>query len=846
MRKKVKQFKEDYTKTFIVIIAILAILFLIFWVKIGLYVNFMLGNDVLIKLDVDNDRFFLTNGEQENIKLEASVKTNPFCKAYCTLQFKELATNKILDQQELTLTAGNSFTKEYTLTNNNDMQGQDVYSFRLECQGKESFLCHTNKASTRRDMIITVDHNLNELQEEIKADSKTILSSIGNSLEMQSFIYEEVNLATQNITFKEITGELLLEKSKLEFIQGSISQMESLWFIQSFRELDSLMKTSSKTIKNKLTECKKHNNKILGTINTYNSLIETFTLSKTQITEISESSFTSNSMFLEVKQVILYYNTAIADFNSDSDLNSKISKADWIKRESDESFYEVLQEKEIEVLTREIEGDLIYDTLCVIDNNYCLDHPDILSRLEQENFNILESCQYLDDLNSDLNIIYNSIKDNVNSTYPKTDEFWENVSDIVSNKNRIVLSDYIIQFSPSHRNYDKINDIITVPELILEAGYSVPYIKNALIWQLIQDKPPVCTFINTPLPLIDNTTLIKITLSQELRDSIEFGHLSSGDLLNSLESEKSTPSSTIIPDSRSVNTSESSELYFLSEPIDQCCLLGECYDCCLTRKCRDNKDNYPIILVHGHAFNKDTSAEYSLDIFNDLQDGLEKDNYLSAGAINLYAEQEAFKDKWAKIPLPLTIKISYYFDLLQEEGNYQIVQTKSENIETYSLRLKEIIDVVKEKTDRPKVKIVAHSMGGLVVRRYLQIFGEDNVESITFVGTPHEGVVGQVAELCPVLGEELECRDLNEGSIFMRKLDLGGLPSLNITNIVGVGCDMDSEDGDGITIKRNTFMDEFNNYLIKGTCAGTAYLHSAMLDFQKHPETYDIILKGIE
>ena len=97
-------------------------------------------------------------------------------------------------------------------------------------------------------------------------------------------------------------------------------------------------------------------------------------------------------------------------FNSDSDLNSKISKANWIEKESNESFYNVLQEKEIEVLTRELDGDLIYDTLCNIDSNYCLSHPTINNRLEQENFNILESCQYLEGLNSDLSII-TQIKD---------------------------------------------------------------------------------------------------------------------------------------------------------------------------------------------------------------------------------------------------------------------------------------------------------------------------------------------------------------------------------------------------------------------------------------------------
>src|SRR3989344_3003522 len=104
-------------------------------------------------------------------------------------------------------------------------------------------------------------------------------------------------------------------------------------------------------------------------------------------------------------------------------------------------------------------------------------------------------------------------------------------------------------------------------------------------------------------------------------------------------------------------------------------------------------------------------------------------------------------------------------------------------------------------------------MGGLVARRYIQIFGEDSVQLLLMTGTPNKGIVGRVRDFCPLLGEGLECRDMQEGSLFLSKLnDPGQQPLLPM-------------------------------YIIAGSCPG-AYsepLHTAMLDIGRYPEVYGII-----
>lgn len=62
------------------------------------------------------------------------------------------------------------------------------------------------------------------------------------------------------------------------------------------------------------------------------------------------------------------------------------------------------------------------------------------------------------------------------------------------------------------------------------------------------------------------------------------------------------------------------------------------------------------------------------------------------------------------------------------------------NYETSAFLLKEKIDEVQEKTGSSKVDIVAHSMGGLVSRYYIQSkYYEYDIDQLIFLDTPHNG-----------------------------------------------------------------------------------------------------------
>ena len=86
-------------------------------------------------------------------------------------------------------------------------------------------------------------------------------------------------------------------------------------------------------------------------------------------------------------------------------------------------------------------------------------------------------------------------------------------------------------------------------------------------------------------------------------------------------------------------------------------------------------------------------------------------------------------------------------------------------------RLKTFIDEVKDVTGRDKVDIVAHSLGGLVVRLAIADFDlGDSITKLVTLGTPHKGTFpARFATAQKIM-------DLRPGSPFIERLDKSGIP----------------------------------------------------------------------
>lgn len=280
--------------------------------------------------------------------------------------------------------------------------------------------------------------------------------------------------------------------------------------------------------------------------------------------------------------------------------------------------------------------------------------------------------------------------------------------------------------------------------------------------------------------------------------------------------------------------------YNLPEQEKICCLDNECKTCEIQKK-------YPIILVHGHNFNSAISADNSINLFTKMQKKLEEAGYLNAGEFYLYESTRKNSGTLGTITKPIVALSSYYFDFMDKPEGYQSVQIKSENIETYAIRLRELIENIKFETGSEKVIIITHSMGGLVARKYVQIFGPQDVDRMILIASPNNGVSGKIKDYCDVFGAISECEDMSEDSLFINKLNTRDMPSVKTINIVGTGCLMDSKDGDGIVTKESAELngDSIKNIEVSGQCSGVEFFHNDILDTNKYPQVFEEVKKGL-
>ena len=134
-------------------------------------------------------------------------------------------------------------------------------------------------------------------------------------------------------------------------------------------------------------------------------------------------------------------------------------------------------------------------------------------------------------------------------------------------------------------------------------------------------------------------------------------------------------------------------------------------------------------------------------------------------------------------------------------------------------------------------------MGGLVTRRYLQIFGDNSVYKGILIASPNHGVNGTILKYCSLFGAKLECDDMAPDSLFLNKLNNAKKPTIPIYNIIGIGCDTDGETGDTVVTNKSAYLDYATNYFINGTCSELNFnsLHTKIVDPNKNPQVYNIV-----
>ena len=410
-----------------------------------------------------------------------------------------------------------------------------------------------------------------------------------------------------------------------------------------------------------------------------------------------------------------------------------------------------------------------------------------------------------------------------------------------------INSEFLVLNNAVYNNLTFYNIISDKIEMI---RYNLRNIENSTFSNatLIEVNKTVYEFNNLDLILNKNSTIFskaRIITDLETKTFSLLDMVQQDKLLNLSENTFTQNLNNLSLVKKSFKNINSSIEPLINEPESECCLFGECEKCC-DDSCISDKSNYPIVFVPGHIFNKEVSSDYIFHSFNEIQTALEKDGYLNAGSVfTTYSSQ---KGVWGKVNSPLTVGSSYYFDILKNTQGETLFESKTDNLDTYAIRLNDLIKTIKLKTNKDKVVIITHSMGGLVARRYLQIFGDDSVSKLIMITSPNKGISGSTSSYCPIFGSKVECNDMEESSLFINKVSNGEIPKIPVYNIIGIGCDTDGEVSDGVIKNRSAYLDFASNYYINGTCNSFKfeYFHVEILKTKTYPQLLEMIKKFLK
>lgn len=884
-----------------IIIAIAIILFL--GTSIVSFLS-LIKEDLTLTLIPNQKSLNLYQGESENLSFFIQPKFNGVCFSICETEFIDLSKGIILSSKNFTIYPFQIKEINQTVESPEVGIGQKSYNLNIRCRSLRTPLCITQKKWSQNTAYITLNYNFNPEKGQIKDIAKSNLTDVLLMLNSTDYYLQETSDIFNQIQNKTVIENKKINKKTINEINFNsttkqIIDLRRLWEEEEYSLIlealtdeffEKLFLLNNQTIIN--------NQEMKSEVSLHNQIISFIKNEEKTINLLEFSGFYSDEKRDFLKQYNRFLNL---NFSNLQEINNDFFVS---KQDLDSSYLSIMQKAKINLSSER-------NLRCSL-KDYCLDNEisenfnDICYNIERNKNEMQNANNYfaynyaiknginLPELSKDnayeLLYAYLNITD-----YLKNKKFLEETKILYSNEIIYVTNIEIKEQNREIKNLNEkimvLNSLIKIANLkILENGSEDLNLCHKLISKCNDEEDFLKrkNLVNRTIDYCENK-IIEVINGVGGKENITLTDLSSFNLLIEKTAENFTPTFPLDYEIMAINLTSlnNSEIYEfdqkiclmpenystirfnltelkisefnsfnqtieieLLEPVYICCVFGICNVCCTNESCLNDSKSYPIIFLHGHPFNEAHSPEYSLNIFNQLQSKLSEEGFINAGIVSPESGySEIPGGEWGFSGMPVTIKASYYYNVSQETGQTLIEITKTtEHITAYSDRLQNIIELIKYRTGRNKVNIVAHSMGGLVVREYLRKYGEESINKLIMVGTPNNGILGEVDQYCPVLGAKIECNEMKQNSSFLQELN-AYVPKnkTKFYTITGIGCKMNNLNGDGIVVSTNVGLPYARNYNITGSCSTLfSLLHIELLNIKKYPLTYEAIRAALE
>lgn len=670
--------------------------------------------------------------------------------------------------------------------------GQNVYGLKVRCSNIESSSCITKspirmqKSSIFANYIPTSEETI--LKQSLKKELLVLFDKTMNlNLEARK-INALLSISNNRMLYAHIINYSDFN-NRLDYLNNLTKRMEMFWDDENYLKLnESFGQISGSFVEDLEDSIKKDSLSLSSQIADYNRIISSLEIVKSMNKTINQSEIDD-------------FNEYIKSAHSVRDFNEKI----W-----------PLTAKASIVLASLIEqGNILLKSesefLC-LERGFCKE-----INLRNANSNLLQEINALKDICSELNFenaSNYSIKKNIDET-EKKDIILKSIKEYADSINSFIDTGY------------KINPTLDfkcrfLTENFNNISFGRAYLLQEIIGNCLSQKGEL--------------------LNNSLSHLLILGEVNSSEFKGKYCSNYINPANLSYYKIAELTNITADFTLSLEETPPLCCIFGKCGLCCL-----NCTKTYPIIFLHGHLFNKQNSPESSLDIFSKMQERLENEGYVNAGIILPSLEKVTYGE-WGLHGNPISVRATYYYTILNDSK--KLISFKyNDDIATYAERLDNIIEMVKERTGRDKVIIIAHSMGGLVARAYISEYSNNSINKLIMIATPNNGISSTAKDLCLAFGEQQECNDMSSGSQFMSSIENQPLNNMAVYLINGRGCDTDGEDGDGVVKYRETMLygSNLKSYDINGKCSSlSSLLHEEIIDIDKYPEVYSDILSILE
>ncbi|MFH1916467.1 MAG: alpha/beta hydrolase [Nanoarchaeota archaeon] len=775
--KRLHKKKIKGIRLLIPFLVVFGLLLLVIWLFLGIHISFAIKEELIIFINPMHTTKTVANNE--SFSMSYTVGTDNFwqCRSVCTANFTDLSKNQLLFSEELSLSHDAEFVKSFAFSLAEQGEGQKVYRFRAQCRNEKTLFCPTDGKPREAIATLTLNYELTPEEKELKARVIPLLTGF----------FQEIADSTAALEQAEHANVMLPKSPEKDEMGTRISSIG--------QELEKYLDLQSAIIGSWSNE----------TYDKVDGLLSTAPLnSLAALMPAIEDIQKEQQLLIGLRNIDVYF---LQDVERNSPLI--LSATDFYAKENNRNNQNYLTAMGKALLT-------LYSGYVKIDKNQSVSVTGLHQELVIAHENLAKSLEHFS-TTEDAGMITSQYGRMLlvlakNTTYsPK--EICAGLANITG-----ILRD------ENQRVQNLTNQTDTSSGLSLAAALLVAEKQNMTVQEIL-----VILKI-TPANVSWNMTDVLFTLDpfedfmkESCRDP-DYGR-SIGINLSFIDDLKAgTLHNLTIPEDTT-----RIEPVLLPENKPRCCLWGDCEACSAQGKT-------PLLFIHGHLFNEGSVPESSAEIFVPFQNALDN-NFTNFGEVYL-ASPDVFD--WQRMTNPVSVRSSYYYISYLAVGEYRISAQKGESIENYAIRLKDIIDTLKSRTGSSRVHVVAHSMGGLVVRQYADLFGWDSLDKVILIGTPNHGISKNARKVCATFGSGKECDEMLAGSIFLSRLNSKSLPpGANVTVIRGEGCNTDGEDGDGIVSGTSAYLERADNYVIKGECQnrlGTS-LHSDLLNPALYPET---------